>query len=148
LWYTIASALNDRTQPGDYTHIDHRHQKHNAQDVRLQLIAVNAAAMIKGLSNQREIRHDYALASTMGRIFSVLIQISGQELTAAISPGTAFTLEKLLKEADLLDVLSFLQAVLATDDAFGKMSSEYDSVLTVEIYLLSVVCCLLSRDLS
>lgn len=69
---------------------------------------------------------------------NALEEISGQELTAAISPGTAFTLEKLLKEADLLDVLSFLQAVLATDDAFGKMSSDSTGSYIVEQILQKV----------
>ncbi len=51
-------------------------------------------------------------------------QAAGQELEAATSPATAFTLEKLLAAAELPTVLAFLRAVLETQDAFGSLATK------------------------
>lgn len=50
--------------------------------------------------------------------------MAGQEVDAACSPATAFTLEKLLAAADLGTTLAFLRAVLETQDAFGSLATK------------------------
>ena len=52
------------------------------------------------------------------------LQVAGQEVEAATSPATAFTLEKLLAAADVNTTLSFLRAVLETQDAFGSIATK------------------------
>lgn len=51
-------------------------------------------------------------------------QAAGQEVEAATSRATAFTLEKLLAAADVNTTLSFLRAVLETQDAFGSLATK------------------------
>ena len=52
------------------------------------------------------------------------LQVAGQEVEAATSPATAFTLEKLLAAADVSTTLGFLRAVLETQDAFGSIATK------------------------
>ena len=54
----------------------------------------------------------------------LVAQVAGQEVQAATSPATAFTLEKLLAAADATTLMGFLRAVLETQDAFGTLASQ------------------------
>ena len=68
---------------------------------------------------------DANTATTEHPMHALLVeQVAGQEVQAATSPATAFTLEKLLASADAKTLMGFLRAVLETQDAFGTLASQ------------------------